>query len=335
MRKEKLPYQPTRRWGDGKLLGDNNTTFFSLTPEQKASALGFSNACPVVDRLIAPEHEGGRGPESMTAAYGAVNFWFGYLGEQLLTMRRHDLFATYSSTVARKHNEPAGTHDTDWVPTEWKSQLPAPAQLHGYAFPRLLITFLDTAPDEVQDRLIVALDKFVYIAEHAESLPALLVEWANTLALHDTESYQHTYLRRLLSAGKFEEDTAYTSYLEVFAELCTQNNDLWDAFVHLTPDELEQFGVADIAYQGEMPPDVIGLIREFSLQLGYPWEVLHHMYSHHQDEELSDKELAQEILDLSEGSADGNDTFIMLVQEGLEQFAIQYGVDDDSEFELR
>src|SRR5690606_23044695 len=135
------------------------------------------------------------------------------------------------------------------------------------------------------------------------------------------------YIRRLLSAGKRNEDNIYDAYLRIFSALIDQGGKLWETYESMTPEDLRTRGIADVVFvdDGESVPEpVVVLIQRFAERVGYDFSEMIELY-----EALEGDATAQLVADLvyeyGNLNCEPDDTFFMRIAVGIEQFQAMYG----------
>jgi hypothetical protein len=236
-----------RKYGDHTLIGDNNDTFFDQSWLGKAQDLGWSDGCPVVTRLVKSPEEGGRGEEVMAKRYGPVNYWGGTIKEAFVKAGRQDLFDQFTLQRPRHEDEPRGTHDADWAPSELNDQLLITPE--AYSLPRIMIAYI-TDPkqgqsvSENQDRFVNALDALEEATQTAGNIKEVMVSVTESLVKHGGDTV--TLLKNALPQGKIGEDNVQGEYRETLEIMEEQAPELHEIYTQLSPEEKQKVGMAQI-----------------------------------------------------------------------------------------
>lgn len=173
-----------RSWGDNKVF--NNGLMNALENndwDYSVQALGHSEACPVVERLI-----DSRGPEAMAKRYAQVMFWRKEIAEKLYQNGRPDLATDLKVLHERLDGEPVGDkYDSEWIPSAHMTHIAGPGTHAGYALPRIAVEFISDLDAEKQNSKIdTAHDLLIEATKEAatqdDSLEGFLIRFANKLA---------------------------------------------------------------------------------------------------------------------------------------------------------
>lgn len=236
-----------RSFGDGRLFSDQEDAFFDLPIEEQARALGWSEACPVVERLIKPEAEGGRGAESMRNRYAQVIFWLGYSSYLFERMGRQDLSRALYAIEQRKASEPLGTHDEGWVPSELKTHIFRSPMAYG--IPRIITEYLTADTEKRGSSLVKVIDFLEAAAQQSSNLIETAVFLADAVVANLLERGEREksglLLRHLIGRGKLEEDNTLEAYRNIFTVLKNHAPVIYDFYTSLTVEEKKRFRLID------------------------------------------------------------------------------------------
>jgi hypothetical protein len=238
-----------RHWGDNVLFGNLGQSIIHLPKEIQAKMLGFSEACPVVKRIIKPEVEGGRGPEKMAKRYAEIILWRGYFGYVLRKSGRHDLSKELLQPVERLEGEPLGFHlDEDWVPKEHETHIAGPGTPVSYALPRVLIQFTNEVKTKIDKgaNLQHALESFdKVLEENPQDLTELLVVFTEKLTKESQDIPQ--LVKQILSQGKINEDNSYSQLKHILRTVKEKAPTLWRTYQNLSDKDFESLRIAKLS----------------------------------------------------------------------------------------
>lgn len=222
-------------FGDGHFVGDYLTMeIYNLPARDQARMIGRAAGCPVVERLTDPENTApGRGPEAMAKRYGEVSFWFTYLvGE--LKKSNPDLAEQFQQTLQRKPGDAEGMmlYDTPSIPADHFANMYPLGTLPGYALPRVFIEELDyrgedseSTPEDVQGRMVAALDAFEDAAKVSETKYELVARFSE--AVIGMDANPEAVLSHVLARGWLSEHGANWMFDDMEAALREHAPVLW------------------------------------------------------------------------------------------------------------
>lgn len=239
-----------RIFGDTQLIGDKGDDFFSQTQEEQARQLGWSEGCPVVERLIKPTDQGGRGADVMTKRYAEVLFWRGYIVDALNTAQREELANALFETTPRRQDEPLGTHDSNWPPIELQTNMIQSPM--AYALPRMITECLSFEPATNPEKILVISEHIQRALAQSTSIiefSVLFLEQFVKEALMQKQTAQAArLLKTLIGIGKFEEENCVHLYQEIFSTLQNKAPITWNFYSALSPADRKSYRLIDSAH---------------------------------------------------------------------------------------
>lgn len=241
-----------RTYGDGHVFGEMSQAefekFMSASAWERSEALGWSNACPVVPRILT-SGEKGRSPEEMQYRYAQINFWYGYMVDRLASLGRADLAEELTTPQERQPDEPLGKHDKGWIPEELKRKMYGPGGPYAYNLSRLMANFINEGKGTAGNRASLAMksfDKVVRSLEpETEGLDVLLATFSENLI-----SYKRINRLKILSwtisSGKISEDNCRTNYGRIVKAIDNKTTELKTVYHKATDAVKTRLHIAQI-----------------------------------------------------------------------------------------
>lgn len=238
-----LPRPSEETFGTCKFVGDiNDPAFFEMSLEDQARFLGQRAGCPVVEELIAPTDEGGRGPDKMINRYGEVNFWYGYIGREI-EHYNPELYDEFKKATDRVEGEPAGKFETESVPDNYTKTMAPINALPGFSLPRMLIEQMQGVDkDETQDKLVKGLQVIENSVKESKSPSELMARTAEGFI--GTGADMDKIIKQILGQGWVDEHNAFTMLEEGKNALKEFAPTVWEYYERLTPEERKEKGLA-------------------------------------------------------------------------------------------
>ena len=229
-------------FGKGKFVGEmNDPGFFDMPLTDQARFLGQRTGCPVVEELIAPVEEGGRGPEKMINRYGEVNFWYGYISREI----EHDnpaLFEEFSKATERKEGELVGKYEPESVPENYTRTMAPINALPGFSLPRMLIEQINGSDgEEAQARLVEGLQVLEGAVKESKSSSELMARAAEGFVAQGTD--MDKVLKNILGQGWLDEHNAFTMLDEGKCALKEFAPIVWEYYEKLTQEQRKEKGL--------------------------------------------------------------------------------------------
>ena len=219
-------------FGSGHFLNLVEKDIDNLEGRDLARSLGWAAGCPVVERLTDPENTTpGRGPNAMIERYGEVSFWFVHLTDMLEEMNP-ELAETFSTGAKRELDdvERMIAYDETSIPEDYFDRMEPLGTLAGYALPRVMIEELkyasqDPNRDDVQARLVKALEAFEVSARNTSSPSELVAKFSEAVTAMD--AYSERVLSHVLAPGWVNEHGATWMYQDMKDALKKHAPNLW------------------------------------------------------------------------------------------------------------
>lgn len=238
-----LPRPSEETFGTGKFVGDiNDPAFFEMSLEDQARFLGQRAGCPVVEELITPTDEGGRGPDKMINRYGEVNFWYGYISREI-EHYNPELYEDFKKATDRVEGERAGKFETESVPDNYTETMAPINALPGFSLPRMLIEQMQGSNmDEAQEKLTIGLGIIEDSIKVSKSPSELMARTAEGLV--GTGADMDKIIKQILGQGWLDEHNAFTMLEEGKTALKEFAPTVWEYYGKLTPEERKEKGLA-------------------------------------------------------------------------------------------
>ncbi len=229
-------------FGTGKFVEDiNDPAFFEMSLEDQARFLGQRAGCPVVEELIAPTEEGGRGPEKMINRYGEVNFWYGYISREI-EHYNPELYQEFKKAADRMDDEPAGKFEIQSVPDNYTETMAPINALPGFSLPRMLIDQMQSSgKEEIQDKLVKGLRVLENSIKKSQSPSELMARTAEDFV--GTGANMDKIIKQILGQGWMDEHNAYSMLNEGMVALKKYAPTLWKYYEEMTPEERKEKGL--------------------------------------------------------------------------------------------
>jgi len=231
-------------FGHGSFVGGimADPQFFNLPARDQARVMGWVASCPVVEELTDPANPNpGRGPEIMIERYGQVNFWFGYIADEVekLNPTLHDQLMV---NIPRLKDEPVGKYEPESIPPTYLTEIAPMSTLAGYALPRLFTEQIGIGKNltdkEVRQRYATAHASLQHAAKRAATPNELLAIMAEDIAQSDVEPQK--VLSLILPAGWLAEHNAITMLEDFKQSLAELAPNLWHEYAKLSASEIEE-----------------------------------------------------------------------------------------------
>lgn len=251
-----------RLFGEGKLFPDDTDLelFFQLPIEQQAYIMGWSHACPVIEKVIEiygntwkkqypdakAEEIAIEGARMALKRYAECNFVYGLIDEQV-RLDNLPLWEQLSSPIRRRPDEPFVLTERRFVPNtaiDYMSPMSTPV---GYALPRILIEMMGRGEDRNPDRYKKATD---YL-EFAVGLSRNPIEFAvilSELAVKDGVDPK-IVLGHLLSIGVLKEQNCTSMYREIYKQIRSVAPRLFKAYSELSKADMKKEEIAKFPFK--------------------------------------------------------------------------------------
>jgi len=175
-----------REFGKSTLLGDRGDNFFGKPLEQQVLEIGWSHACPVVDRVV-KEY----GPEWTLKRYAECNFVFGLIVESARDLNPKLYAQLITPTPRIKDEFPSeGRFNPNLIPSSFYNEMSPLSTPWGYALPRVVIEQMGRGKnneERTQERILKALDIINEAVKTSKTPVCLLVKVAEAISRLDAK----------------------------------------------------------------------------------------------------------------------------------------------------
>lgn len=226
-----------RDFGTGTLLGDAGIHFFQEPVEKQVYEMGWSHACPVVDRVV-QKYE----PEWAVRRYAECNFIFGLVVESAKDLNPKLAKLLEKPTKRIKYEEPGeGNYNPDLVPESFHSEMAPLSTPWGYAIPRVLIEQMgrgDNNKDRTQEKMLKALNLIDKSVKTSHTPIELLVKLAESVA--NLDANPETVLYHTLSVDILREEGCRNLFGEIMRKIDKHAPTLRKTYNSMTPQERDE-----------------------------------------------------------------------------------------------
>lgn len=248
-----------REFGKATLLGDKGDNFFQKPIEQQVREMGWSHACPVVDKVIknygdqwvkthteaSPTEIRQGGAELARGRYAECNFVFGLIADTTRELNK-PLYEKLTRPVPRLENEPDGNHGLEFIPDSHLKEMSPMSTPIGYALPRVVIEQMGRGEKNIErtpKRMQKALEVIEDVVKESKTPIELIVKLSEEVSKMDADP--KNVLNNLLSADILGEENCVTMFRDMVAEMRKSAPTLTRVYDAMSSAEKQEFGVVD------------------------------------------------------------------------------------------
>jgi len=221
-------------------LGDSGETFFDKTLQEQVLAMGWSHACPVVNK-VAAEY----GPEWTLKRYAECNFVFGLVVEAAKDLNPR-LYAQLIMPVARKYGEKPGEgrFDPDLVPNSFDAEMSPLTTPWGYAIPRVIIEEMGRGKGNLE-RTSARILKALHMIDDKVRSSKTPIELLVKLAESASKSYAdpRAVLSHTLAQSVLDEEGCLSIFNKIKREIDVAAPTLKVTYDLMSPEERMKEGI--------------------------------------------------------------------------------------------
>lgn len=218
---------------------------------EAARDLGWAHGCPVAIELTET-----CGPDKMIQRYSEVNCTFLWILERARI--NPELESNLLTPARRRERLPDGKHEPLSVPQSFLEQMAPMTTISGYASPRVLLEYTAGERLRMVNRLRKinpilgssikkTTDPLEFLAYLSEETFLRLIKKAHTpVDSSNARSLGLRILSHALAVEVLEEEGCMSMYQELASKVNDLSRHLRTIYLSLTPQEAEQYGIAQI-----------------------------------------------------------------------------------------
>jgi len=229
-----------RRYGNGTLFGNEGDGFFRKNQIRKVYEIGYSHACPVVDRMLEIF-----GPDWILHRYAECNFVWGLVIE-LAKKNNPDLYEKLTNPVNRLEGEKPGEgyFNPKLVPECFYNEMSPLSTPTGFGLPREVIELMgrgENNKDRNHKGTFAALNILEKAIKTSDTPNELLVKVAEQVVRKGADP--RAVLSHVLSADLLKEEGCTKMFIEIKNLIDNRAPILKRVYNQMSLEEKEKLGI--------------------------------------------------------------------------------------------